>query len=568
MKSNLKLQVVVIALLAFVSSITLVLSPYYLGFAIDSMVGVSNVDFQSVIKYMGIAGVMYLLNFILTWAVALVSNNVAVNYVYHLRNKLKDKLNALPLSVLDRKQIGNLQALFSNDGELVIDGLNQFINQALSGVFVIIISLFFMLRINIFMTIVTVSLVPIMYYTAQFITKRSLKLHRQQQQLSAEISSLATESINNSQLIMTHNYQEAVKDKFDTLNQKLRNVSEKAIFIAALPNPTTRFVNNIGYMLIGLTGAYAVFEFGLTVGFLTSFVSYSILFSKPFNELSGIVSQISSAKAGYDRIQEILALGDEVDPEKFVALKGEVINFDDVSFSYDGKTTIIKNLNLEVNEKSKVAIVGPTGAGKSTLINLLMKYYEVSDGVLKIDDVDTKLVSKESSRSLMAIVLQDPWLFHGTIKDNIKYGNPNASDEAVVDAAVKAGVHDYIESLDEGYETVVELGSKNVSLGQRQMITIARALLIDAPIIILDEATSSLDVVTEQKIQKVFTTIMKEKTSFFIAHRLNTVIDSDVILVMKDGQLIEQGNHQSLLELKGFYYQLYLSQSKNDNSSN
>lgn len=566
MNPKFKIRIVIISILALMASLTLVLSPYYLGFAIDGMIGIGNVDFQSVINYLSIAALMYVLNFILTWIVALVSNSFAVNLVYNLRNKLKLKLSKLPLSVLDREPIGNLQALFSNDGELVIDGLNQFINQALSGVFVILISLFFMLRINVFMTVVTVSLVPIMYLSAKFITQRSLKLHRLQQHLSAKLSGLSSEAINNSQLIMSYNYQDDIKQKFDVINQELRNVSEKAVFIAALPNPTTRVVNNIGYMLIGLTGAYAVFNFGLSVGFLTSFVSYSIMFSKPFNELSGIVSQISAAKAGYERIQSFLKMNDEADPKEKVQLQGKTISFEDVSFSYDGTHMIIKDLNLDVEEKSKVAIVGPTGAGKSTLINLLMKYYEVSSGSLKIDNVDTHLISKASSRNLMSIVLQDPWLFNGTIKDNIKYGRPEASDQSVMDAASKAGVHDYITSLDNGYDTIVEIGSKNISLGQRQMITIARALLVDSPIIILDEATSSLDVVTEQEIQKVFTTIMKEKTSFFIAHRLNTVIDSDVILVMKDGRLIEQGNHLSLMNQKGFYYQMYISQSRNESS--
>lgn len=566
MNPKFKIRIVIISIFALMASLTLVLSPYYLGFAIDGMIGIGNVDFQSVINYLSIAALMYVLNFILTWIVALVANSFAVNLVYNLRNKLKLKLSKLPLSVLDREPIGNLQALFSNDGELVIDGLNQFINQALSGVFVILISLFFMLRINVFMTVVTVSLVPIMYLSAKFITQRSLKLHRLQQHLSAKLSGLSSEAINNSQLIMSYNYQDDIRQKFDVINQELRNVSEKAVFIAALPNPTTRVVNNIGYMLIGLTGAYAVFNFGLSVGFLTSFVSYSIMFSKPFNELSGIVSQISAAKAGYERIQSFLKMNDEADPKEKVLLQGKTISFEDVSFSYDGTHMIIKDLNLDVEEKSKVAIVGPTGAGKSTLINLLMKYYEVSSGSLKIDNVDTHLISKASSRNLMSIVLQDPWLFNGTIKDNIKYGRPEASDQSVMDAASKAGVHDYITSLDKGYDTIVEIGSKNISLGQRQMITIARALLVDSPIIILDEATSSLDVVTEQEIQKVFTTIMKEKTSFFIAHRLNTVIDSDVILVMKDGRLIEQGNHQSLMNQKGFYYQMYISQRRNESS--
>lgn len=564
---KLKIKLAFTTFLAFVSSLSLVVSPYFLGLAIDAMVGKDEVDMAVVVANLLLALTTYALNFVLTWIVALVSNGIAVDTVYEIRMRLKEKMTHLPLSYLDTHSLGDLQALFANDGELVIDGLNQFINQALSGIFVIVISLLFMLRINVFMTIVTVALVPVMFLSAQFIAKRSLKLQRKQQALSGSLSGIASEVINNNNLIMAYNHQDSVIASFDTVNYELSRVAEKAVFIAALPNPTTRVVNNIGYMLIGLTGAYAVKHFGLTVGFLTSFVSYSNMFSKPFNELSAIVSQITAAKAGYDRIQTILNVADERDSDHEEALQGDTIEFDNVDFGYVAHKPIITNLNLSIKPKSKIAIVGPTGAGKSTLINLLMRFYDINDGSIKIDAKDTQWMSKASVRNVMAIVLQDPWLFNGTIRDNIRYGRPDASEEMVHQAAVQAGCHDYIMSLDKGYDSMVELGSRNISLGQRQMITIARALLVDAPIIILDEATSSLDVVSEQAIQQVFTKIMKDKTSFFIAHRLNTVIDSDVILVMKDGKLIEQGTHDVLLENKGFYYDLFTSQASNTENS-
>ena len=564
---KLKVKLGFTTLLAFLSSLSLVVSPYFLGLAIDSMIGKDTVDVVHVISNLIVALLMYGSNFVLTWIVALVSNGIAVDTVYEIRMRLKEKMTRLPLSYLDTHSLGDLQALFANDGELVIDGLNQFINQALSGIFVIAISLFFMLRINVFMTVVTVALVPIMFMSAQFIAKRSLKLQRRQQDLSGALSGIASEVINNNNLIMGYNHQESVIKTFDGVNKELSRVAQKAVFIAALPNPTTRVVNNIGYMLIGLTGAYAVKNFGLTVGFLTSFVSYSNLFSKPFNELSAIVSQITAAKAGYDRIQTILNVEDERDVDHEETLQGSTIDFENVDFGYVRNKPIITNLNLSIKPKSKIAIVGPTGAGKSTLINLLMRFYDINDGTIKIDDINTALMSKASVRNVMSIVLQDPWLFNGTIRDNIRYGHPSASDAMVQEAAIQAGCHDYIMSLDDAYDSVVELGSRNISLGQRQMITIARALLVDAPIIILDEATSSLDVVSEQAIQQVFTKIMKDKTSFFIAHRLNTVIDSDVILVMKDGKLIEQGTHDVLLQRRGFYYDLFTSQAANSDNS-
>lgn len=556
-----KLGLVLTVLIALLASLCLVLAPYFLGLAIDGMIGIGKVQFNTVKHYLILTAAVYLLNFLLTWLVALVSQYIATNTVSKMRTELKKRLTHLPFMHLDKMQVGDVQTLVGNDGELLIEGINQFINQALSGLFVIVISLIFMLRINVFMTLVTVALVPLMYYTAQYITRRSLKLFRKQQALNAKLASYTAELIQNNELVVSSHYQQTALNAFDSVSQELRDVSEKALFMAALPNPTTRVVNNIGYMLLGVTGAYAVFNLGLTIGLLTSFISYSIMFSKPFNELSAIVSQISAAKAAYDRYQKILKLKYDVETSENRHLEGKTLDMRNVNFSYEKDKPILKDLNLLIKENSKVAIVGPTGAGKSTMINLLMRYYDIDSGTILIDGNDFRDMSKNDTRSVMSIVLQDPWLFEGTIYDNIRYSNPNADEQSVIEAAKKAGVHDYIMSLDNGYQSYVELGSKNISLGQRQMITIARALLKDSPIIILDEATSSLDVVTEQAIQDVFLKIMENKMSFFIAHRLNTVVDSDIILVMKEGRLVESGRHDVLMARNGFYAEMFNAQA-------
>lgn len=555
-----KILLMLASILGFFASASMVLSPFFLGLAIDFMLGKNSVNLDKVGVNLSIALVFYGLNFIMTWVVSLISNHVAITYVNNLRTKIKEKYNKVPISYIDSNAHGKLQSHITNDGELVVEGLNQGINTALSGFFVIVISFIFMIRINLFMTLVTIGLIPVMYYSAKFITKKSLRLQKKQLELTGALSALTSEAIINHRLINTYSYSHRIESSFDEISKELRDVSEKAVFISALPNPTTRVINNIGYMLLGLSGAFAIGNFGLTVGMLTSFISYSNMFSKPFNELSSIVSQLTAAKAAHDRIQSILNQSDEPESHNVVDLQGDTVTFDNVSFGYSSNQEVIKDFSLHVTPQSKIAIVGPTGAGKSTLINLLMRFYDINKGMLYIDGQDTKNIGKSSVRNVISIVLQDPWLFKGTIRENIAYGKNVASFEQIVESAKQTGIHDYIISLEKGYDTMIEEGSRNISLGHKQLITIARALLMDSPIIILDEATSSLDLVSEYKIQQVFKKIQKERTSFFVAHRLNTVMDSDVILVMKEGRLVEYGNHEKLMESKGFYYQLFTSQ--------
>lgn len=555
-----KFSLVLCIIASFISSLTLVMTPFYLGKAIDLMVGQGNVDMEGVFYYLSMTAVFYLINFAAGWVSMLIANNISINFVKELRIKLQNHISRLPISYLDTHSHGNLQSLFAMDGELILDGLYQFLTQLLNGIFVVLIASYFMFTINVGMTFIVFALVPLVFLTSHIVSKKSLRLFKKQQDLAGRLSGKSSEFIDNHVLVTTSNYQEESIKEFVEINEKLSDIGVRAQFLSAMTNPTTRVVNNLSYLLLGLTGALSAINYGLSIGMLTSFISYSMMFSKPFNEFSAIVAQIQAGRAGYQRFQEVLAEPLEVDSEKHVELKGDVVTFDDVAFSYNKNNPLIENLNLQIEPLSKVAIVGPTGAGKSTLINLLMRFYDVNKGTIAIDGVDTHSIARSDTRNLMGIVLQDPWLFEGTILDNIKYGKPDASLEEVKEATRQAGCYDYIMSLDHQFDTQVSLGSQNISLGQKQMITIARALIVDAPIIILDEATSSIDVVTEKRIQSIFTQIMKSHTSFFVAHRLSTVIDSDVILVMKEGHLIEQGTHHELMSLKGFYHDLYMSQ--------
>ncbi|WP_159639731.1 ABC transporter ATP-binding protein [Erysipelothrix anatis] len=559
-KTKVYLLLSITIICSLLAAITLVLTPFYLGKAIDFMIGKDNVDMVGVVEMLKIALMLYGANFILTWLVSLFANQVSVGVVGSLREKLFAHINKLPVGYLDTHSHGDIQSRFAMDSELILDGMYQLITQLIGGIFVVVISAYFMFSINVMMTVIVIALVPLMYITSRLVAKHSLQLYKKQQAIAGEISGTVNEYFANNTLLLAYNHQEDAIAKFESLNAELNDVGERAQFISAITNPTTRVVNNISYLLIGLVGAFAVREWGLTVGLLTSFISYSMMFSKPFNEFSAVVAQVMAGRASLERINAILEEPLESNNDHEQKLDGKVVSFEDVQFSYVEGKPLIKNLSLDIKPLSKVAIVGPTGAGKSTLINLLMRFYDIDSGSIKIDGVDLQSVSKQSIRDTMGIVLQDPWLFEGTIRDNIKYGKVDASDEAMFEVSKQAGCHDYIMSLDKQYDTMIALESKNISLGQRQMITIARALLVDAPIIILDEATSSLDVVTEQHIQSVFVKIMEKRTSFFVAHRLSTVIDSDVILVMKDGQLIEQGNHEELMAQEGFYHKLYMSQ--------
>ena len=547
-------KISIILLASFLSSLALILSPFYLGKAIDLM----TTDLLQVKHLLLLTLTLYIVSSLFNFFSAYLSHRLAISVVSDLRKKLFDRLLSLRLSYLDTHSHGNLASVFSMDAELVLDGLVQFLSQASSSIFVIIISSIMMLSINVWMAMIVFITIPVVYFVSSAVSKKSSKLYKIQQDLFGEVNNVSSEYVDNFELVLSLEMQEDATKRFSNVNDTLNHWGEKAQFISAISNPTTRVVNNLSYTLMGLSGAFVIWKFGMSVGVFTSFISYSMLFSKPFNEFTAVISQISLGRAAYHRMQEVLSIPIENDVSGIRDMKGLEIEFKNVSFAYDSKNPLITDLNLDIKPLSKVAIVGPTGAGKSTLINLLMRYYDVNEGDIAIDGVSVSDTSRASVRDLMGVVLQDPWLFSGTIYENIAYGKENASKEDVYEAALQAGCYDDIIAMDDGFDS--HLNDVSVSLGQMQMITIARALIGKAPILILDEATSSIDSLSEKHIQEVFTEIMSSHTSFFVAHRLSTVIDSDIILVMRDGKIVEKGNHKELMAKKGFYHELYQSQ--------
>lgn len=545
---------------AIVGNFAMVLTPFYLGLAIDAMVSQGNVDLVLVKTYLSYAVILYIVSFVFVWISNNISFSIASDFVTSIRDKVQNKLATLPLSYLDVHPHGKLTNMLSNDSDLILDGLFQAISKILGGLVIIIVATIFMLRINTTMTFVVYLTLPFVYISSHIVSKVSGASFRSQQDLAGQLNGFVSESIYNHKLILNYNYQETILNRFKSLNDQYNIAGQRAQFTASLTNPTTRVVNNLSYAIVGLVGAMTILNGNLTVGLFTSFISYSLMFAKPFNELSGNLAQVFAAKAGYENIQSLLNIKSEVDTGTQEIMTAGHVSFEDVSFAYQENNPLIENLDLEVKPKQKIAIVGPTGAGKSTLINILMRYYEVDSGKVYLDGVDIRQLSRQSLHENISIVLQDPWLFEGTILENLKYGREDATIDAVIEAAKAADVHEFISSLDKGYETMIQKGARNISGGQKQLLTIARALLQGGPILILDEATSNIDSLTEKRIQSVFTTIMKQHTTFFIAHRLSTVIDSDLILVMKQGNIVEKGTHRELMDKKGFYHTLYQSQ--------
>ncbi|NLC64775.1 MAG: ABC transporter ATP-binding protein [Erysipelothrix sp.] len=545
---------------AIVGNFAMVLTPFYLGLAIDAMVSQGNVDLVLVKTYLSYAVILYIVSFVFVWISNNISFSIASDFVTSIRDKVQNKLATLPLSYLDVHPHGKLTNMLSNDSDLILDGLFQAISKILGGLVIIVVATIFMLRINTTMTFVVYLTLPFVYISSHIVSKVSGASFRSQQDLAGQLNGFVSESIYNHKLILNYNYQETILNRFKSLNDQYNIAGQRAQFTASLTNPTTRVVNNLSYAIVGLVGAMTILNGNLTVGLFTSFISYSLMFAKPFNELSGNLAQVFAAKAGYENIQSLLNIKSEVDTGTQEIMTAGHVSFEDVSFAYQENNPLIENLDLEVKPKQKIAIVGPTGAGKSTLINILMRYYEVDSGKVYLDGVDIRQLSRQSLHENISIVLQDPWLFEGTILENLKYGREDATMDAVIEAAKAADVHEFISSLDKGYETMIQKGARNISGGQKQLLTIARALLQGGPILILDEATSNIDSLTEKRIQSVFTTIMKQHTTFFIAHRLSTVIDSDLILVMKQGNIVEKGTHRELMDKKGFYYTLYQSQ--------
>lgn len=553
-----------LALLSAVISVSLTLYiPVLTGRAVDNIIDAGKVNFENILQILiyiavGIVGVT-----VFQWIMNYFTNIISYKTVRDLRREIFDKFNSVPLSYIDSQPHGDLISRVINDVDAVGDGLTQMFLQLFSGVVTIVGTLIFMLMIDWRIALTVVVLTPLSLFVAAFIGKLSHKRFSEQQLLQGEISSYVEEHVGNQRIVKAFSYENRAIEDFENLNTKLYDVGFKAQFAGALANPSTRFVNAMVYAAVGIFGALTAISGSLSVGQLSCFLTYANQYTKPFNEVTGVLTQLQTAIAAAGRVFEVLEAKNEVPDSSDSLYIGESkgnVKIENVSFSYSNEKPLIKNFSLDVKSGSKVAIVGPTGCGKTTFINLLMRFYEIDSGKISIDGVDIKSLSRDNLRRQFGMVLQDSWLFCGTIMENLRYGNENATDEEIVSAAKAAYAHSFIRRMPDGYNTVISEGGGNLSQGQKQLLCIARAMLTNPAILILDEATSSIDTLTEIRVQKAFAKMMKGKTSFVVAHRLSTIKESDVILVMKDGNIIEQGNHEELLKKGGFYCTLYNSQ--------
>lgn len=537
--------------------------PILTGDVVDCIVGPGNVDFKGIFVVLKKMAVIILLTAIIQWLMNTCNNKIAYQVVRDVRDEAFKKLEILPLKYIDGHPHGDIVSRIIADVDQFSDGLLMGFTQLFTGVVTIVGTLLFMLSINVTTTIVVVILTPLSFFIANFIAKSTFSMSKLQSQTRGEQTALIDEMIGNEKVVKAFGQEEKVLERFDEINNRLERASVKAIFFSSLTNPCTRFVNSLVYAGVGILGAYLAISGRITVGQLSSFLSYANQYTKPFNEISGVITELQTALACAGRVFEFIEEEPQIpDAENAVVMKepkGQ-ITMDHVSFSYTDEQKLITDFNLTVQPGQRVAIVGPTGCGKTTVINLLMRFYDVKQGSIKVDGVDIRDMTRESLRKGYGMVLQETWLKAGTIKDNIVMGKPDATMDEVIAAAKAAHAHSFIKRLPQGYDTVITEDGGSLSQGQKQLLCITRVMLCLPPMLILDEATSSIDTRTEIRIQKAFATMMKGRTSFIVAHRLSTIREADIILVMKDGNIIEQGNHESLLAKKGFYADLYQSQ--------
>ena len=555
------LFVVLSMLLALFSVILTLVIPLKIGQAIDCIGDKTN--WGKIIPVFTQVIILSVIVMILQWVMNLINNKITYYVVRDLRNDAIQKIETLPLSYIDSHSQGDIVSRIIADADQFADGLLMGFTQAFSGVVTIIGTLIFMIRMSISITLVVVLLTPLSLFVASFISKKTFNMFKLQSKTRGEQTAFIDEMISNEKVVKAFSREEQTIEKFASMNEDLKNASLKAIFFSSLTNPMTRFVYNVIYAFVALFGAIGVISGNMSIGILTCMLSYVNQYTKPFNEITGVITELQNAFACIERIFELLNAKSEP-LDKFDAvclddLEGN-IEIKDVFFSYNKEKKLIEDFNLSVKKGQKVAIVGPTGAGKSTIINLLMRYYDTDKGIISVDGYDIKDIQRESLRSNYGMVLQETWLRNGTIRDNICLGKPDASEEEILRAAKSSHAHSFIRRLENGYDTIISDDGGSLSQGQKQLLCIARIMLLLPPMLILDEATSSIDTRTEKKIQSAFNMLMEGKTSFIIAHRLSTIKNADTILVMKDGRIIESGNHESLIEKEGFYYNLYNSQ--------
>jgi len=540
-------------------------APILIGRGVDMIVGKGNVDFTSLTALLVKFGVAALLTALAQWLMNLCNNKITYRVVKDIRTQAFDHIAELPLKYIDSNQYGEVISKVITDVDQFSDGLLLGFSQLFTSVITILGTLVFMLGINLKITLVVVMITPLSFFVARFIAKRSFSMFREQSEARGDMTSLVEEMVGQQKTVKVFSYEKRAEKRFDVINEKLKKSSLQAVFVSSIVNPSTRFINGLVYTGVGIAGAVAAIHGVISVGQLSSFLSYANQYTRPFNEISGVITEFQNAIASAGRVFALIDEEAQIpDAQDAVVLEEAQVDgrvsLEQVSFSYDPGTTLIEDLNLKVAQGQRVAIVGPTGCGKSTIINLLMRFYDVDSGEIKVSGFPVRKITRNSLRSNYGMVLQETWLKSGTIGENIAYGKPDAVPEDIIRAAKSAHAHGFISRMPQGYDTFISEAGGNLSQGQKQLLCIARVMLCLPPMLILDEATSSIDTRTEIRIQKAFTRMMKGRTSFIVAHRLSTVKEADIILVMKDGHIIEQGKHEELLAKKGFYAGLYNSQ--------
>lgn len=552
---------ILVIISALLANIFMLVAPYISGRAIDFIKGENNVDFPMVAKIIGILFAVYVLNALFTWGMTVFTNALSNHSIKKMRKDAFGKISKLPLKFFDGHSHGDIISRLTNDIDAVSEGLLQGITQLFSGIVTVVGSLVLMFLLDWRITLCVIVITIICIFVSKAIATNSGKMFRLQAQTIGELNGYVSETVGNLKVVKAFGYEDKSSEVFGEINARLYDCGQKAQFYSSLVNPTTRYINNLAYISVGVLGGLAALAGHLSVGIISSFLIYATQFARPINDMTSILTQLQSAQAAAARI---FALG-EIEPEtpdedrpELEVKNGEVM-FKDVDFSYNKDKELIKDLNIAAKPGQRVAIVGPTGAGKTTIVNLLMNFYGVDKGTIFVDGQAIDSVQRDSLRKNFGMVLQDTWLFAGTVKENIAYGKEGATDEEIINAAKAASAHGFIKRLPNGYDTMITEDGGNLSSGQKQLLTIARAMLSDPKILILDEATSNVDTMTEQRIQKAFLKMMEGRTSFIIAHRLSTIREADLILVMDKGRIIEQGTHKELLAKNGFYTKLYNS---------
>lgn len=558
-----KSKIIIMLLTALVTVGFTLYTPILIGNGVDNIVGPGNVNTAGLLKVLGALAVIVVGNAVSQWVMNLLTNQVTYSVVQDVRSQAFAHLQEVPVSYIDANQPGDILSRIVSDVSQFSDGLLMGFTQLFTGVLTIFGTIGFMLSISVKITVIVILLTPISLFVASFIAGRTFRMFQEQSEKRAEMTSIVEELVGNQKIVQAFSYEERANERFGKVNEELRVCGIKAIFFSSITNPSTRFVNGLVYTAVGIFGAFTVIKGGMTVGQLTSFLNYANQYTKPFNEISGVVTELQNALACAARFFELIEAKEE-EPDAADAYQLEqadgTVDIDHVYFSYVPEQKLIEDFNLHVQPGQRIAIVGPTGCGKTTLINLLMRFYDADSGHIQVSGHDVMHMTRHSLRKNYGMVLQETWLKKGTIRENICMGKPDATEEEMIAAAKASHAHSFIRRLSKGYDTEITEDGGNLSQGQKQLLCITRVMLCLPPMLILDEATSSIDTRTEIRIQKAFLTMMKGRTSFIVAHRLSTIREADSILVMKDGKIIEQGNHDTLLAQNGFYATLYNSQ--------